>query len=186
MTTTLEELRCRAQSCTACALSETRTKVVFGAGNPAAKVMLIGEAPGANEDLRGEPFVGRAGVLLDKMLLAAGFSRSENIYIANMIKCRPPENRDPTPDETAACGSFLRGQIAAVAPKIIVCLGRIAAQAMISPDFRVTKEHGVFREKGGILYMGTFHPALLLRSPSYKPDAFADLLAVRQRVASQD
>jgi len=183
MTATLDGLRQTVENCTACPLAETRTKVVFGVGNPHAKVMLIGEGPGANEDLQGEPFVGRAGILLDKMLLAAGFSRGDNIYIANMVKCRPPQNRDPSPEETAACIGYLREQIAIIKPRIIVCLGRVAAQAMIDPGFRVTKEHGRFTEKDGILYMGTYHPAALLRFSSNKPDAFADLLSVREKLA---
>jgi DNA polymerase len=179
----LETLRETVEQCRGCLLAQTRNKVVFGVGIPTAKVMLIGEGPGANEDAQGEPFVGRAGILLDKMLLAAGFSRKENIYIANMVKCRPPQNRDPAPEEVAACIGYLREQIALVKPRIIVCLGRVAAQAMINPSFRVTKEHGTFVEKDGILYMGTFHPAALLRFPANKPEAFADLLAMREKLA---
>jgi DNA polymerase len=179
----LETLRETAEHCQNCVLAKTRTKVVFGVGVPSAKVMLIGEGPGANEDAQGEPFVGRAGILLDKMLLAAGFSRRENIYIANMVKCRPPQNRDPAPEEVAACIGYLREQIALIQPRIILCLGRVAAQAMIDPNFRVTKEHGNFVEKDGILYMGTFHPAALLRNPNNKPAAFADLLAVREKLS---
>lgn len=179
----IDTLRETVEGCTSCVLAETRNKVVFGVGNPTAKVMFIGEGPGANEDAQGEPFVGRAGVLLDKMLLAAGFSRNENIYIANMVKCRPPGNRDPQPEEIAACIGYLYRQIELVNPKIIVCLGRVAAQAMMDPNFRVTKEHGRFIEKDGIWYMGTYHPAALLRFSANKPDAFADLLAVRDKLA---
>jgi len=179
----LELLQKKVESCTACKLAETRTKVVFGVGNPEARVMFVGEAPGANEDLQGEPFVGRAGQLLDKMLLAAGFSRYENIYIANMAKCRPPQNRDPAADEVGACIDFLRAQVKIIKPLVIVCLGRVAAQAIISPDFKVTKQHGEFIEKNGTLMMGTYHPAALLRFSANKPDAFADLLALREKLA---
>lgn len=180
---TMEELRQVAVACQKCRLAETRTNVVFGVGNPTARVMLIGEGPGQNEDLQGEPFVGRSGQLLDKMLLAAGFSRQDNIYIGNMVKCRPPENRDPEKDEVAACMGYLRNQVKLIAPQIIVCLGRVAAQTLISPDFKVTKQHGEFFEKNGTWMMGTFHPAALLRNPNNKPDGFADLLAVRDKLA---
>jgi DNA polymerase len=145
--------------------------------------MFIGEGPGKNEDEQGEPFVGRAGQLLDKMLLAAGFSRKENIYIANMVKCRPPENRDPEQDEVEACIGYLRSQVQLIAPKVVVCLGRIAAQRLIDPGFKVTKQHGQFVEKNGILFTATFHPAALLRNPNNKPEAFGDLLAVRDKIA---
>lgn len=178
----LDDLRETVSGCNACGLAGTRTNTVFGVGNPDARVMLVGEGPGMNEDLQGEPFVGRAGVLLDKMLLAAGFSRKENVYIANMVKCRPPENRDPTPDETERCIGYLHEQIRIINPEYIVCLGRIAAQALISQDFRVTKQHGEFIQKDGRIMMGTYHPAALLRFPANKPEAFADLLALRDRV----
>jgi DNA polymerase len=144
--------------------------------------MLIGEGPGKNEDEQGEPFVGRGGILLDKMLDAVGLSRRKNVFIANMVKCRPPQNRDPMPDETESCLPFLREQVRIISPRIIVCVGRIAAQRLIDPDFRVTKQHGVFIEKNGIVMMGTLHPAALLRNPSQKPMAFEDWLALREKI----
>lgn len=178
----MQELREAAFGCTACRLAATRTNVVFGVGKENAKVMFIGEGPGQNEDEQGEPFVGRAGQLLDKLLLGAGFSRKENVYIANMVKCRPPGNRDPEKDEVEACIGFLRNQVKLIAPAVIVCLGRVAAQRLIDPGFKVTRQHGQFFEKNGILFVGTYHPAALLRNPSGKPDAFADLLAVRDKL----
>ena len=180
----LDQLRDATLMCEKCGLAAGRTKVVFGVGNPRAKVMLIGEGPGQNEDLQGEPFVGRAGQLLDKMLLAAGFSRGDNVYIANMVKCRPPDNRDPTPEEVAQCLGWLREQTRLIRPKFIVCLGRIAAQQIIDPKFKVTQQHGQFTERNGVWLMGTFHPAALLRNPLNKPEAFDDLCKLRDRVAS--
>lgn len=178
----MDSLRKAALQCQKCRLCETRTNVVFGVGNEKARVMFIGEGPGQNEDLKGEPFVGRAGELLDKMLLAAGFSRQTNIYIANMVKCRPPENRDPAPDEVESCIEYLRNQVKLIRPEYIVCLGRVAAQSLISPDFKVTKQHGEFMEKNGVWMMATYHPAALLRNPNNKPDAFDDLLKLRDRL----
>lgn len=182
MPDTLELLKQTVLGCTSCRLSETRTNVVFGVGNPKSRVMFVGEGPGANEDLQGEPFVGRAGVLLDKLLLASGFSRTENIYIANMVKCRPPNNRDPAPDEVGTCIGYLREQIRIIEPLVIVCLGRVASQALITPDFKVTKQHGEFFTIDGRMMMGTYHPAALLRNPADKPAAFADLLALRDKL----
>ena len=176
---TLEET-CR--GCTACPLAATRKNVVFGVGNPAAEVLFVGEGPGANEDEQGEPFVGRAGQLLDKMLAAVGLSRQHNIYIANMVKCRPPQNRDPLPEEQDACLHWLKAQKALLRPKILVCLGRVAACRLIAPDFKVTRQHGEFFEKKGMLLMGTLHPAALLRTPSQKPDAFEDFLKLREKI----
>ena len=176
---TLEET-CR--GCTACPLAAPRKNVVFGVGNPAAEVLFVGEGPGANEDEQGEPFVGRAGQLLDKMLAAVGLSRQHNIYIANMVKCRPPQNRDPLPEEQDACLHWLKAQTALLRPKILVCLGRVAACRLIAPDFKVTRQHGEFFEKKGMLLMGTLHPAALLRTPSQKPDAFEDFLKLREKI----
>ena len=176
---TLEET-CR--GCTACPLAATRKNVVFGVGNPAAEVLFVGEGPGANEDEQGEPFVGRAGQLLDKMLAAVGLSRQHNIYIANMVKCRPPQNRDPLPEEQDACLHWLKAQTALLRPKILVCLGRVAACRLIAPDFKVTRQHGEFFEKKGMLLMGTLHPAALLRTPRQKPDAFEDFLKLREKI----
>ena len=169
-------------SCQKCALADTRHNVVFGAGVPNAEVMFIGEGPGENEDLQGEPFVGRGGKLLDDMLELIDLDRKRNVYIANIVKCRPPQNRDPLPAESEACMPWLREQFRLLRPKIVVCLGRIAAQRMIRSDFSVTKEHGQFIEKNGILFMGTFHPAALLRGPQNKPNAFADFVALRDKI----
>lgn len=177
-----EQLKTRCEACRDCGLCETRHNVVFGVGNPAAEVLFIGEGPGENEDLQGEPFVGRGGKLLDTMLEAVGLSRNHNIYIANMVKCRPPKNRDPLPEEQDACGKWLAEQIRLISPKIVVCLGRIAAFRMISEEFKVTKQHGQFFEKDGVLYMGMFHPAAVLRNPNQKPDAFADFVKLRDKI----
>lgn len=177
----LDELREEVLECQNCGLAATRRNVVFGVGAPGAKILLIGEGPGENEDKQGEPFVGRSGQLLDKMLEYAGLSRKKNIYIANMVKCRPPQNRDPAPDEIAACMGWLRNQTAILRPAIIVCIGRIAAVSLIQKDFKVTKQHGQFIEKNGTLMTGTFHPAALLRNPVNKPAAMEDLLGVAKK-----
>jgi uracil-DNA glycosylase family 4 len=174
----LEQLRQEALQCRNCGLCTGRHNVVFGVGHPDARIMLIGEGPGENEDLQGEPFVGRSGQLMDKMLEYAGFSRKTNIYIANMVKCRPPQNRDPAPEEIAACLPWLRNQVSIIRPAVIVCVGRIAATSLIQKDFKVTKQHGQFIDKNGTLMMGTFHPAALLRNPANKPAAMEDLLAL--------
>lgn len=177
-----ETLRQECLTCTRCPLSETRTNVVFGTGAENAEVLFIGEAPGQNEDEQGLPFVGRSGALLDSYLRTIGLDREKNIYIANTIKCRPPQNRDPQPAEREACLPWLREQFRLLRPKIIVCLGRIAAQQIIRPDFQVTKEHGQFIEKDGVLFMATFHPAALLRNPNNKPIAFEDFAALREKI----
>ena len=146
------------------------------------QVLFIGEGPGQNEDLQGEPFVGRGGQLLDKMLKAIDLDRNKNIYIANIVKCRPPQNRDPLPEEQEACIGWLRNQVALIRPKIIVCLGRIAAMKIIKPDMKITKEHGIFFERNGLLMMATLHPAALLRNPRQKPDAFEDFLKLQKKI----
>lgn len=174
------EQSCR--TCRACGLCETRQHVVFGTGNPKAEILFIGEGPGENEDKQGEPFVGRGGQLLDVMLAAAGLSRKHNIYIANMVKCRPPHNRDPLPEEQDACAHWLRSQMDYIQPKIVVALGRVAALRMISPDFKVTREHGEFFEKDGVWYMGMFHPAAILRNPNQRPEALADFFTLRDKI----
>lgn len=179
---TFQELKERLLSCKLCPLHETRKNTVFGEGNPKARVMLIGEAPGATEDELGRPFVGRSGQLLDLMLASIDLSRDKNIFIGNMIKCRPPENRDPSSEELSRCMELLREQIAAIDPAIIVCVGRIAAQAIMSPGFKVTQQHGQFFDIGGRIMMGTFHPAALLRNPRQKPDAFGDFLRLRSKI----
>lgn len=177
-----KELQENCLACRKCGLCETRHNVVFGVGNPEAKVLFVGEGPGENEDLQGEPFVGRGGQLLDKMLAAVDLDRRTNVYIANIVKCRPPQNRDPLPEEQEACIGWLRNQFALIRPKIIVCLGRIAAMKMIKPDIKITKEHGVFVEKNGVLMMPTLHPAALLRTPAQKPAAFEDFLKLREKI----
>ena len=177
-----ETLRANCLSCRSCGLCETRTNVVFGQGSEHAEVLFVGEGPGQSEDEQGLPFVGRSGQLLDKYLFAIDLDRSQNCYIANIVKCRPPKNRDPLPAESEACMPWLREQFRLLQPKIVVCLGRVAAQRMIRKDFSVTKEHGQLYEKGGILFMGTFHPAALLRSPQNKPAAFADFTALRDNI----
>lgn len=177
-----KELREACLECRKCKLCETRHNVVFGTGNPEAKVLFVGEGPGENEDLQGEPFVGRGGQLLDKLLAAVDLSRETNVYIANIVKCRPPQNRDPLPEEQEACIGWLRNQFALIRPEIIVCLGRVAAMKMIKPDIKITKEHGIFVEKGGVLMMPTLHPAALLRNPAQKPAAFEDFLKLREKI----
>lgn len=177
-----ETLESACQKCTKCTLCETRTNVVVGVGKIDAEVMFIGEGPGENEDLQGEPFVGRGGKLLDKMLNAVDLDRNKNIYIANIVKCRPPKNRDPFPEEQTACIDWLRNQVLLIKPKIIVCLGRIAAMKIINPDIKITREHGIFFERNGTLLMATLHPAALLRNPKQKPDAFSDFLKLRDKI----
>ncbi len=177
-----EELKNACANCQKCELCQTRTNVVVGVGTPDAEVMFIGEGPGENEDLQGEPFVGRAGKLLDKMLIAVDLDRNKNIYIANIVKCRPPKNRDPKPEEQEMCIDWLRNQVKLIRPKIIVCLGRIAAARIIKPDIKITKEHGQFIEKNGVLMMAMLHPAAILRDPRRKPDAFNDFLILREKI----
>ncbi len=182
MFTDFETLKSECMKCDKCKLCQTRNNVVFGVGNPEADVMFIGEGPGENEDLQGEPFVGRGGQLLDKMLAAVDLDRNKNIYIANIVKCRPPKNRDPEPQEQEACIGWLRNQVKLVNPKIIVCLGRISAAKIIKPDIKITKEHGIFFERGNMLLMGTLHPAALLRNPNNKPAAFDDFIKLRDKM----
>lgn len=167
------------KSCTACPLSSTRTNCVFGTGNRTADLLFIGEAPGEQEDLSGTPFVGRAGQLLDKYLYAVDIPR-ESVYIANILKCRPPKNRDPLPEEEDACIGFLRGQLKLIRPKIIVCLGRISAMRLIKPDFKITREHGVWFTKGNYQMTAVFHPAALLRDPQKKELMLEDMKAIRR------
>ena len=184
MTDPMQQLQLQCASCRNCPLGDTRTNLVFGVGDPTAKVLFVGEGPGEQEDLKGEPFVGKSGQLLDQYLSLIDRPRDGGgIYIANIVKCRPPHNRDPKPEESESCLPWLRAQVRILRPRIIVCLGRIAAQRLMDPDFRVTREHGVFREKGGILFMGTFHPAALLRNPAQKKDALSDFQALRDKMA---
>ena len=177
-----ESLEQQCRGCTRCALAAGRRQVVFGAGNRDAEVLLVGEGPGANEDAQGEPFVGRAGQLLDRMLAGVGLTRAENVYIANIVKCRPPQNRDPLPEEQEACIDWLRQQTALLRPKILVCLGRVAACRLIDPAFKVTQQHGQFVQKNGVWMMGTLHPAAILRNPAQKTAAFEDFLRLRDKI----
>lgn len=179
-----EELQRTCMNCTQCGLCEGRHNVVFGVGNTQADIMFVGEGPGEQEDLQGEPFVGRAGQLLDDMLSIIDLSRKENCYIANIVKCRPPQNRDPLEGEQDACIGYLENQIALVKPKIIVCLGRIAAMRLIRDDYRITREHGQWVEKDGIWMTAIYHPSALLRDVTKRPETFDDLLSIREKLKS--
>ena len=169
-------------SCQKCALADTRTHVVFGVGPRNAEVMMIGEGPGENEDLQGEPFVGRGGKLLDDMLELIDLDRKKNVYIANIVKCRPPQNRDPLNTEQDACIDYLRNQVALIRPKIIVCQGRIAAMRLIKEDFKISREHGQWFEKAGVHMTALFHPAAILRDPRRRPETFEDLKKVQAKI----
>lgn len=181
---TLDNLYDECINCTECELHKSRNNIVFGIGKTDADIMLIGEAPGEKEDLYAQPFVGRSGKLLDEMLGEVGLDRNKNIYIANMLKCRPPENRDPKPDEQKLCIGWLNKQIELIDPKIIVCVGRISAQKLIDKGFKVTKQHGEFIAKNGRLYTATYHPAAILRNINNKPVAMEDWYKIRQKVDS--
>ncbi|MFI3252942.1 MAG: uracil-DNA glycosylase [Eubacteriales bacterium] len=170
------------KNCNKCALADSRTQVVFGTGNPRAKVLFVGEAPGEKEDLSGQPFVGRSGKLLDEILAVIDLDRNKNIYIANMVKCRPPKNRNPLKTEQRACLDYLRGQVGFMKPKIIVCLGLVAAQSLIAPEFKTKDDHGVFFQKNGVEMMGLYHPAALLRNPHHKPVTFQDLKILQKKI----
>ena len=178
---TWEALIEECNQCRECALWETRTNVVFGDGNRNAEIFLVGEGPGANEDKQGLPFVGRAGKLLDDMLAMIGLNRT-NVYIANMVKCRPPQNRDPLNVEQNACIGYLQRQLDLVQPKILVCLGRIAALRFINPKFRITKEHGQWYDVNGMRTMALYHPSALLRDPSHRPETFDDLKELQREI----
>ena len=178
----LQALQQECLACRRCGLCETRHSVVFGQGAVHAEVMLVGEGPGANEDEQGLPFVGKSGQLLDHYLEAVDLSRDKNVYIANIVKCRPPQNRDPLPEESAACMPWLRQQFQLIRPKIVVCLGRVAAQRMLDPGFSISRDHGKFFDKQGTLFMATYHPAALLRYPDNKPAVFGDFVALRQKI----
>ena len=176
-----DELEQVCQSCSRCGLCAGRTNPVFGVGCKEADVMFIGEGPGEQEDLQGVPFVGPAGRLLDHMMSIIDLDRT-NSYIANIVKCRPPHNRDPKDEEQDACIDYLRNQVALVKPKIIVCLGRIAAKRIINPDFRITREHGQWSQKNGIWVTAIYHPSALLRDVSKRPETFDDLLHIRDKI----
>ena len=169
------------KTCTRCGLCETRKNVVFGVGPKTADVMFVGEGPGEQEDLQGEPFVGAAGHLLDDMLSIIDLSR-ENCYIGNIVKCRPPRNRDPLETEQDACIDFLNEQIALIQPKIIVCLGRVSAMRLIRPDYRITREHGQWVQQNGIWMTAIYHPSALLRDVTKRPETFRDLISIRSKI----
>lgn len=177
-----DELRAAVAACRRCQLHEGRTQTVFGVGNPAADWMVVGEAPGAEEDRRGEPFVGRAGQLLDEMLRAIGQQRGD-VFIANILKCRPPNNRDPKPEEAAECRAYLDRQIELVSPRIILAVGRIAAQQLLGTDTPVGRLRGRVHQLGDTPVIVTYHPAYLLRSPGQKRKAWEDLCLARRVVA---
>ncbi|MBE6631127.1 MAG: uracil-DNA glycosylase [Ruminococcaceae bacterium] len=179
--TEFEKLKEQCQSCTRCELCKTRTNVVFGTGNENAKIMFIGEAPGEKEDLSGIPFVGAAGKLFDKFLFAVGIDR-EDVYIANMLKCRPPKNRDPLPAEQDLCIEYLKKQIELIDPKLIVCLGRISGIRLIKDDLKITREHGVWYKKDGRDICAVYHPSLLLRDPRRKGEFLTDMEEIKRRL----
>ena len=175
------ELESACYSCTKCGLCESRNNVVFGVGPRDADVMFIGEGPGEQEDLQGEPFVGPAGKLLDDMMAIIDLDR-QNAYIGNIVKCRPPHNRDPLETEQDACIDYLRNQVALIQPKIIVCLGRIAAKRLIDPEYRITRQHGTWVQKGNVWMTAIYHPSALLRDVSKRPETFDDLVAIREKI----
>ena len=175
-----KQLEDSCRNCVKCELCSRRTNVVFGVGCRSTDILFVGEGPGEQEDLQGEPFVGPAGKLLDDMLSIIDLDRT-NCYIANIVKCRPPGNRDPKEEEQDACIGYLKNQIQLIQPKILVCLGRIAAMKLIRPDFRITKEHGSWMQIGGIWMTALYHPSALLRDVSKRPETFSDLLSIRQK-----
>jgi uracil-DNA glycosylase len=177
----LDELNLFCKACQKCRLHETRINVVFGEGFQNATVMFIGEGPGFSEDKIGRPFVGKAGQLLDKMLDAINFTR-ESIYITNIVKCRPPDNRNPMEDEAEACLPYLRWQVKLIQPKIIVCLGAVASKYILDKDFKISRDRGKWQQKGNINFIATYHPAYLLRNPSAKREAWEDFKAIRDKV----
>lgn len=183
--TEMERLRNQCLECTACPLCRERISAVFGVGNIHADIVFVGEGPGQQEDLSGEPFVGAAGKLLDEMLNIIDLNRY-NCYITNIVKCRPPHNRDPLPQEQEACIGYLKKQLELIQPKIIVCLGRIAAQRLIKEDFRITREHGTWFDKDGVQYMAMYHPSALLRDLNKRPETFSDLLLLRKMAIALD
>ena len=176
-----ETLQAQCLQCRRCELSRTRQNVVFGVGPRDAEILFVGEGPGQQEDIHGEPFVGPAGHFLDDMLSIVGLGR-HNCYIANIVKCRPPQNRDPLQTEQDACIPWLRIQTKLLQPKIIVCLGRIAAMKLIREDFKISREHGQWVEKGGIWFTALYHPSALLRDESKRPDTFRDLKKLQAKV----
>lgn len=176
-----ESLERECMDCRECALCQTRKHVVFGVGNPQAEIMLVGEGPGANEDEQGIPFVGKAGLFLDDMLAIIGLDRTK-VYIANIVKCRPPNNRDPLNVEQDACIGYLRRQMELIRPRILVCLGRIAAMRLIDPKFRITRDHGVWFDVDGMRRTALYHPSALLRDPGRRPETFDDLKSLQREI----
>lgn len=177
----LDNLKSECEACRKCSLCETRTNVVFGSGNANAKILFIGEAPGQHEDEMGLPFVGASGKLLDKYLDAIGLSR-DDAYIANILKCRPPKNRDPKPEEEEQCIGYLRQQLKIINPTVIVCLGRIAAFKIIKPDFKITLEHGKWFKKGDFMICAVYHPSALLRDPRKRDDMMRDFIGIKEKI----
>jgi len=181
MSDTWQALMSECAQCRECSLCQTRKNVVFGVGNPRAEIMLVGEGPGANEDEQGVPFVGRAGQLLDDMLAIIGLDRTK-VYIANIVKCRPPGNRDPLNVEQDACIGYLRRQMDLIRPKIVICLGRVAAMRLIDEKFRITKEHGLWYDVNGMRATAIYHPAALLRDAGKRPETFDDLKEIQREI----
>lgn len=179
---TLDSIAKKISACQNCVLAQTRKNVVPGEGVPNPAVLVVGEGPGADEDAQGRPFVGKAGQLLDKMLAAINLYRSKNCFIANIVKCRPPMNRDPSPEECAACSAFLQAQIHALKPKMILAVGRIALQKLLDTSIGITKMHGKILDYNGIPFMATFHPSALLRDETYKRPAWEDLKIFRAKL----
>lgn len=180
MYTSFQQLNNDVLNCNKCKLHQTRKNTVLGEGSLHAKIMLIGEGPGRDEDELGRPFVGKAGQLLDKMLTCINLTRND-VYIGNILKCRPPGNRDPQPDEVQACIGYLRSQVAMIKPRIIVCLGRIPSQHILGQHIRITADRGKWHEVKGFWIMPTYHPAALLRNESWKKQSYQDLLAIRAK-----
>lgn len=180
-----EEITNAVAACTRCPLCQRRTQTVLGEGSLTPALLLVGEGPGQKEDESGRPFVGPAGQLLDKMLHAISLKREE-VYIANIVKCRPPLNRTPTPEEAQACLPYLRAQFLLLKPKFILCLGATPARTLISPDIRIFRDHGLIVKKKDVFFMPTFHPSALLRNPSYKKDAWEDLQKLKREMQKLD
>ena len=181
MRTSWSQLNQEISECRACRLCETRNHVVPGEGNPRALLMFIGEGPGRDEDLQGRPFVGRSGELLTRMIRSIGLEREE-VYICNVVKCRPPQNRNPEPDEAQACLNYLRAQVALVRPRVIVLLGKVACRYTLNQEISVMREHGRWFERKGVWFMPTYHPSALLRDPSKKRDAWEDFQKIRDKL----
>jgi DNA polymerase len=182
---TLDAIRSDLGDCQRCGLAKSRTQLVYGVGNPTARLVLVGEAPGRDEDIKGEPFVGEAGRLLDRILQAMGLCREE-VYICNVLKCRPPDNRDPQPEEVATCEAFLIRQIAAIKPQVIVGLGRFAVHSLLKNRVPISQLRGEWQNYQGIPLMPTYHPAYLLRNPESKRDVWEDMKEVLRRLNSEE